>query len=129
MVRGRFSSSAEYVLYASRGVPFEGECSPQNVFSCQPVAGDEKEHVAQKPVDVLAWAMSVVAEGGSVLDPFMGSGTAAVAAIQTKRRYVGIERDARTFAIAKRRIQDELRRVKFLEPPKRERQKQLIETE
>lgn len=39
MQRGRFSSSAEYVVYGSHGIPIEGERSPQNVLSFPPVGG------------------------------------------------------------------------------------------
>jgi site-specific DNA-methyltransferase (adenine-specific)/modification methylase len=40
-----------------------------------------------------------------VADPFMGSGSTGVAAIQMGREFVGIERDERYFEIACRRIQ------------------------
>ncbi len=43
-------------------------------------------------------------QGGMVLDPFMGSGTTGVAAVQTGRAFIGIERDAGYFAIAEKRI-------------------------
>ena len=73
MQRGRFSSSAEYALYCSKGVPTPGEQSPQNVLSIQPVSGDDKEHVAEKPVDLMAWIVGVTPKGATVLDPFMGA--------------------------------------------------------
>lgn len=37
MQRGRFSASAEYVLYATNGPVVDGQGSPQNVFSCAPI--------------------------------------------------------------------------------------------
>ncbi len=43
--------------------------------------------------------------GGVVLDPFMGSGTTGVAALQEGRRFIGIELDAGYFDIARRRIE------------------------
>ena len=49
---------------------------------------------------VLSWSN----EGDLVLDPFMGSGTTGVAAIETNRNFIGIEIDADYFAIAQRRI-------------------------
>jgi len=44
--------------------------------------------------------------GQLVLDPFMGSGTTGVAAVQMGRDFIGIEREERYFDIACRRIED-----------------------
>jgi DNA modification methylase len=46
----------------------------------------------------------------------MGSGTTGVACVRLGRRFIGIELEPKYFAIAKRRIQDELKKVAFLEP-------------
>ena len=43
---------------------------------------------------------------GTILDPFMGSGTTGVAAVKLGRKFIGIEIDARYFDIACRRIED-----------------------
>ena len=42
--------------------------------------------------------------GETVLDPFMGSGTTGVAAVQQGRQFVGIEREPKYFEIACERI-------------------------
>jgi site-specific DNA-methyltransferase (adenine-specific) len=108
MQRGRFSSSAEFVVYATNG-PHDGEdgeCSPQNVFACQPVSGEDKTHIAEKPVDVMAWAMSVSRPKALMLDPFMGTGTALVAALRSGRAAVGIEIDPFCFDIACKRVEE-----------------------
>lgn len=104
MQRGRFSLSAEYVVIGSNGELAEGELSPQNVFPCAPVNGDDKNHIAEKPIDVLRWALSVTPRGSIVLDPFTGSGTTGVACKQMGRRFIGIELDPQYYAIAERRI-------------------------
>jgi len=105
MQRGRFSGSAEYIVYGTNGAnDSDGECSPQNVFSCQPVTGDDKEHIAEKPVPVVKWAMSVAAPEGLILDPFGGSGTTALAAIDTGRRAILIERDPFYADLCRRRV-------------------------
>ena len=44
-------------------------------------------------------------EGDMVLDPFMGSGSSGVAALQLRRRFIGIELSSDYFTIAKRRIE------------------------
>ena len=41
---------------------------------------------------------------GLVVDPFLGGGTTGVAAIQLKRRFIGIEIDERTFELARKRL-------------------------
>jgi site-specific DNA-methyltransferase (adenine-specific) len=70
MQRGRFSSSAEYVLYGGNGPVTDGAKAVQNVFRCAPVG--DKQHIAEKPVDVLRWLLHLVPAGSTVLDPFMG---------------------------------------------------------
>jgi DNA modification methylase len=51
-------------------------------------------HPTQKPVELLEWLiLSYTNEGDLVLDNTMGSGTTAVACINTNRRFVGIEKD------------------------------------
>lgn len=106
MQRGRFSLSAEYVVFGSNGEWNEGEFSPQNVFSCAPVSGDEKNHIAEKPVGVLKWVLGVTPKDSIILDPFMGSGTTGIACIEAKRRFIGVEIDPHSCAIARRRLDD-----------------------
>ena len=97
------------------------------VWTCNKECG---EHPTQKPLELIEkWVWQFTDKRETVFDPFMGSGTTGVACVRLGRRFIGIELEQKYFAIAKRRIIDELNRVKFLEPPKRERQKQLIETE
>lgn len=128
MQKGRFSGSAEYVVYATNGPHFsDGELSPQNVLQCSTMAGDDKDHIAEKPRAVVEWALSVTRKGGLVLDPFMGSGSTGEACCGSGRKFIGIELDAGHYDNAKRRIQDELAKVKFLEPPKRDTQRRLID--
>jgi site-specific DNA-methyltransferase (adenine-specific) len=104
MQRGRFSSSAEYIVYASNGMPADGEQSPQNVMMFAPVAGEDKEHIAEKPKALLQELVSVTIPGALVVDPFMGSGTTGLACVQSGRRFIGIELDEHSFDQACNRI-------------------------
>ena len=104
MQKGRFSSSAEYIVYGSAGVPSPGKRSPQNVFSHQSIRGKNKQHICQKPVEVMQWALGVVPPGGLVLDPFAGSGSTGKAAVAEGFRFIGIEREAEYVKIARARI-------------------------
>lgn len=66
---------------------------------------NDRVHPTQKPVSLMEWCLSFVAKAVSILDPFMGSGTTGVAAVQMGRRFIGIERDPGYFDIACRRIE------------------------
>jgi site-specific DNA-methyltransferase (adenine-specific) len=62
-------------------------------------------HPTQKPVALMEYLIRTYTnEGETVLDFTMGSGTTGVAAVQTGRRFIGIEMDAGYFTIAKERI-------------------------
>jgi site-specific DNA-methyltransferase (adenine-specific) len=103
--RGRFSASAEYVIYGTNGEAIDHDGYAANVFACAPES--DKEHIAQKPEAVLDWILSVVPAGAVVLDPFMGSGTTLVVAKKRGHRCIGIDVDERYCAIAVRRLAQE----------------------
>ncbi len=65
-----------------------------------------KEHPTQKPVRVMRWCLGFLPDAQTILDPFMGSGTTGVAAVQMGRDFIGIEREPKYFDIACRRIED-----------------------
>jgi site-specific DNA-methyltransferase (adenine-specific) len=104
MQRGRPSLSAEYILYGSAGIPVDGEDSPQNVLRFKPVAGEDKIHIAEKPVDLLEALIGLTPPGATVVDPFMGSGVTGIACLARGRRFIGIEKAPATFDSACGRI-------------------------
>jgi site-specific DNA-methyltransferase (adenine-specific) len=62
-------------------------------------------HPTQKPVEVMRRCVIAASSDGEIVcDPYMGSGTTGVAAVQTGRSFVGIEIDPTYFEIAVRRI-------------------------
>jgi site-specific DNA-methyltransferase (adenine-specific) len=63
-------------------------------------------HPTQKPLALVARCLRAsTREGDFVLDPFLGSGTTALAAFQTGRRCLGIELDDAHFKLAVRRLE------------------------
>lgn len=67
-----------------------------------------RNHSATFPVDLPAWFIRLFTqEGDLVLDPFLGSGTTAVASAQLGRRSIGIEIDPEFVEIARERLQRE----------------------
>ena len=65
-------------------------------------------HSAAFPVTLPTWFIKLFTkEGDIVLDPFIGSGTTAVAAIDLKRNFIGIENNKEYYKVAVKRIKDE----------------------
>ena len=84
---------------------------------------DGKQHPTQKPLAVMRWCIEQVKpECQTILDPFMGSGTTGVAAIQLGRKFIGIEREPKYFDIACQRIEQAHAQGKLFAPvqPKQE---------
>ena len=63
-------------------------------------------HPTQKPVSLCEYFIKTYSNKGDIiLDPFIGSGTTAVAAINTERKYIGFEKDDKYFDIAQNRLE------------------------
>ena len=79
------------------------------------------EHPTQKPIQVMSWSIEQLGSPKTILDPFMGSGTTGVAAVQLGRKFIGIEREPKYFDIACQRIEAASKQVDmFIERPKQE---------
>lgn len=77
---------------------------PQDVLDFN-VESKDKLHPTQKPVPLCEYLIRTYTdEGMTVLDNCMGSGTTGVAAVQTGRDFIGIERDPEYYRIAVERI-------------------------
>ncbi len=62
-------------------------------------------HPTVKPIDLMRWLVRLVTPpGGTVLDPFAGSGTTGCACVLEGFDFVGVEREAEYLAIARARI-------------------------
>ncbi len=81
-----------------------------------PRTGNEV-HPTEKPVGLIA--SFVKWTEGVILDPFMGSGTTGVAAVQMGRKFIGIELEPKYFEIACRRIEDAQRQVDMFQAPEK----------
>ena len=67
----------------------------------------DRKHPTQKPVAMLEYLINTYTDKGDlVLDNCIGSGTTAVAAIQTGRNFIGIEKDQKYIDIANQRIKN-----------------------
>lgn len=71
-------------------------------------AGEDstRSHPTQKPIALMRWCIKEanLAPGATILDPYMGSGTTAVAAAQAGHPFIGVEIDPRFFDVACQRV-------------------------
>lgn len=115
-----FTHSTETVLWAAKGEKSKhhfnyalmrqiaGGKQMKSVWRFSAPKGDEKrfgKHPTQKPLALVERCiLASTREGDLVLDPFLGAGTTAVAALQTRRRCVGLEVDENHLHVAAKRI-------------------------
>jgi hypothetical protein len=67
--------------------------------------GEGNDHPTCKSTALMSWLLSLVTKPGDVvLDPFAGSGSTGVACLRAGREFVGVERDAHYWAIARDRL-------------------------
>lgn len=83
-----------------------GERFPIDVVSFVNFNDRDKTHPTQKPVALLEYLIKTYTnEGETVLDNVMGSGSTGVAAVNTGRKFIGIELDEKFYETAKNRIE------------------------
>jgi site-specific DNA-methyltransferase (adenine-specific) len=84
----------EHYLIPSNVLEFATQCSNKN-------------HSAAFPIELPTWFIKLFSqENGIVLDPFLGSGTTAVASLLLRRKYIGIEKQIDYYEEALRNIQE-----------------------
>jgi DNA modification methylase len=133
--KGRFDRARTVKQRADEGLPFESTlmaddfmASTLDLWSIPPESARRVGHPAPFPVELPEQLIRLYTfKNDLVLDPFMGSGSALVAAAQLDRRYVGYDLDPEYVQIAERRVHDALiehapakvvpKRRKRIEPP------------
>lgn len=88
-----FRPTHEVILHFVKGTGAFYDMTVGNVIRCPRVTAAKKRHQTEKPVSLLEALVRVTCpEGGTVLDPFCGSGSTGEACANTRRRFIGIER-------------------------------------
>ena len=86
-----------------------------------PKGSNNSGHPTGKPIGLFSdFVQDFTDKGETILDPFMGSGTTGVAAVQMGRKFIGIEREPSYFDIACKRIEQATAQGQIFnfEPPK-----------
>ena len=108
----RPKQDGEFIIFASKGkLPFDREWGHEKntmpgVLRYMVPNGAKRNHITEKPLGLMRDLVKVATPGGLILDPFVGSGTTAVAAREEGYSCVGIEIMPEIAAIAERRIQE-----------------------
>lgn len=104
-VKGRFRNHLEFVCWASNGGMAEAlDVYPSSIFYAAPPTSRDRVHRTEKPVELIAGLLGLLAGDLVILDPFMGSGTTGVACVRLGRTFIGIELSRAYFEIAEKRI-------------------------
>src|SRR3954453_2131153 len=110
--KGRFDRAIPMKARAARGLPHESTISKEeflastlDVWEIRPERAKRVNHPAPFPVELPERFIRLYTYVGDVvLDPFLGSGSSAVAAVRTGRHYVGYDLAPESVAIAEGRI-------------------------
>lgn len=107
-VADRFRAQCEYVVWGTNGAR-DQDPAPDSVylpgfFEVRTVPTCDREHATQKPVELLQELVRLCPPGGTVMDPFCGTGTSGVAAVGSGRKFIGAEISEHWSGIARKRI-------------------------
>lgn len=107
----KYLTDTEYCLFfREKGVKIYGEFSTKFTYYVTPLNQKDKKlynHPTIKPLDIIQnLVVNSSMEGELVLDPFLGSGTTAVACVNTNRHYIGFEKEPKYFDIACKRLNE-----------------------
>ncbi|HYN32294.1 MAG TPA: site-specific DNA-methyltransferase, partial [Ilumatobacteraceae bacterium] len=135
--KGRFDRARTVKQRAAEGLPHESTLMTEDfmaltldIWSIPPESARRVGHPAPFPVELPEQLIRLYTfKDDLVLDPFMGSGSALVAAARLGRRYVGYDLDAGYVEIARRRVEDEQAAEPIIPPKSRPRKKLDLPTE
>jgi site-specific DNA-methyltransferase (adenine-specific) len=110
--KGRFDRAVKPKVRRERGLPWESTIGRDefmawtlDTWDIRPESAKRVGHPAPFPVELPARLIQLYTyKGDVVLDPFMGAGTTAVAAVQARRRYVGFDMEQDYIDLSRRRI-------------------------
>ena len=104
-LKGSYAPKHEFILFGHKGRRLRNGKRLPDVLQANRTGN--KLHPTQKPISLLQIFIEQSSnETEIILDPFMGSGSTGVAALNTNRKFIGIELDRKYFNIAKDRLEN-----------------------
>ena len=104
----KYLSDTEYIVFMRNGANLYGSYETKRTFYTTLRNQEDNmryHHPTVKPVQIIRnFVVNSTQEGGVILDPFLGTGTTAVASIKEHRHYIGFEIDTAHYQTALKRI-------------------------
>lgn len=103
--KSTFAPRYDTCIFAVKGSYAFPNGRPADVIQSQRINGADLRHPNEKPLDLMRRLIEATTKPNDlILDPFAGSGTTLVAALQSGRRYIGVELSPQHYETAQRRL-------------------------
>lgn len=105
---GHFRQQCEFIVWGTKGntAPGRKNIYLPGIFSHSYVNNPDRLHQTQKSLELMREIVKIVESGGTILDPFAGSGTTCLAAKLEGYDYVGVEISEHYAKVAENRLRD-----------------------
>jgi DNA modification methylase len=104
-LEGSYAPQYDMIIFATKGRHILKGNRPKDVIKVQRIDAEKLLHPTQKPVGLIWQLLRASSSPGElVLDPYMGSGTTAVACKQLGRSFIGMEIDPTFCKVAENRL-------------------------
>lgn len=116
LVGHSYLNDTEYIIYMrDKGAYLSDGYARKKKYFLQGRERSEYDHPSVKPLNIIrTFVMNSTVENEIIFDPFMGSGTTAIACIKEKRNFLGSEIDQYYYNMATKRIANESLQTSFL---------------
>lgn len=104
-LKASFAPQHDVIWFATKGSYEFPSNRPQSIIRVPRLQGDELRHPNEKPVDLMRYLIQVTTQVGDlIVEPFAGSGSTCLAAMQEGRRCIGMEKDEKYVRLANSRL-------------------------
>jgi site-specific DNA-methyltransferase (adenine-specific) len=114
LINNNYLPDAEYIVHSYEPGRLFGKYKDKSRFSITRITKNSYDHPTVKPIHLIYKCLNLGSEkGDTILDPFIGSGTTAIACERLKRKWIGIEIEEKYCEIAAKRIKAERQQLKL----------------
>lgn len=114
-LKAQFGKKYELVFLVNKGRALFNGKRLTDVWEFDRVVGNDQLHQNQKPLELIEQCITKHSNVGDVVyDGFMGSGTTAIACMNTNRNYIGFELDAEYWGMSQSRIANHSKQLSLI---------------